>query len=126
MLDEPQIGFPPSAQISHLTFRRSITSRPNRIRIAAIAAVAAGAAGVGTWLASGREHAATPPSTKPAVVTAVTRAGLLHAAAAMGRPVYWAGADHGGKNYELTATVDGRVYVRSSRAASQRALPAAT
>ena len=57
---------------------------------------------------TGGSGAAAVPKT---AVAAVSLGGLRALSAQLGRPIYWAG-DRAGSTYELTRTLDGRVYLR--------------
>jgi hypothetical protein len=86
-----------------------------KLRIGAIV-VAVAAVGFTAWLlihhfrSSSPAGGSTPSATSPAV-TAATAAQLAAKAAALGRPIYWAGPQDG-TTYELTQKPDGSTYVR--------------
>jgi len=79
-------------------------------RVAAVVAVAVAAGLVARWFAardSGGSHTAQHGSSSADVAAKTLRA-LVDA---LGRPVYWAGPQHG-VTYEFTETADRRIYVR--------------
>lgn len=80
-----------------------------RLRIGAAVALAL-AAGLVTWLLVRHTGHSSAPQARSGAVAA-TVAELRGLPAALGHPVYWAGA-RTGRRFELTRTADGRVYIR--------------
>jgi len=70
--------------------------------------VGAAIAGAGGWFALRHDGGSTA---KRAPATTASIRALASLAAAVGHPVYWAGAKDGYR-YELTHTTDGRIYIR--------------
>lgn len=107
---------------------RKLDVKTARIGLAVLLVVIGGVIGVVALLDGGSSEGSSQPTESPAVdndAVALSLPELLAEVDKLGGPVFWAGTVPGTESYELSTTLDGRVYVRyltgGAEAGDQRA-----